>query len=476
LEAQRHRCRGRAARGGDGAAYSGGIALATIAGAMSAPSVKVMPLLLVVAWCGGCGKSGQKNPDGGDGSLTMVDTGTLDAPGAGVRAYDVVAVLRADGSTSLPPTNRFTVVQDLSALRMIAGGNGRGAVVGVTTSDGRTFRSTGGFAVGDDSTDGCSVPEDVRYDSFEVTLTDSALTGTASGAATISCGDCAFTVPFAATLTGTRDKMLPTLRPSGPLPATPFDSFGLVTSEPLPATATAKLVADDGAAIDLIPQITSGDLPFVAGFTKPEVVLRAGQGYVVTLDGLVDFAGQSDKAGPPLRLTTFVDPPTVPEDGFESATGSALGGAMVMTAGALPAIAGNTSLYIGTKGAPALDAPNGRSLAVRLARQAGDTKLRFSYRVVAIQSANLISAMVRVGSEGASPGDAVYGIGNMATPTEKLTVGGMPVFASVAAEMEVPLPADATDHVLFVIAPSNIFCFPGGSPSEGLLIDDLRLE
>ena len=44
----------------------------------------------------------------------MVDTGTLDVPGAGVRAYDVVAVLRADGSTSLPPTNRFTLVQDLA--------------------------------------------------------------------------------------------------------------------------------------------------------------------------------------------------------------------------------------------------------------------------------------------------------------------------------------------------------------------------
>ena len=142
----------------------------------------------------------------------------------------------------------------------------------------------------------------------------------------------------------------------------------------------------------------------------------------------------------------------------------------------MPAIAGNTSLYIGTSGAPGLDAPNGRSLTVRLARQAGDTKLRFSYRIVAPRSANLVSALVRVGSEGASPGDAMYGIGNMATPTEMLTVGGKLVFASVAAEMEVPLPADATDHVLFVIAPNNIFCFPGGSSSEGVLLDDLRLE
>ena len=386
--------------------------------------------LAVVSWCGGCGKTAQKNPDGGDGSLTMVDAGTPDAPATGMRAFDVVAVLRADGSTSLPPTNRFTLVQDLSALRMIAGGNGRGAVVGVTTSDGRTFRSTGGFAVGADNADACSGPEDIRYDSFEVTISNGSLTGTATGAATISCGDCAFMVPFSATLTGAPDKTLPTLRASGAAPATSFDSFSLVASEPLPATATAKLVADDGAAIDLIPQITSGDVPFISAFSKPDVVLRAGQGYVVTLDGLVDFAGQSDKVGPPLRFTAFVAAPTVPEDGFESATGSVLGGAMVMTDGALPAIAGHTSLYIGTQGAPALDAPNGRSLAIRLARQAGDTKLRFSYRVVAPQSATLISALVRVGSEGASPGDPIYGIGNMATPTEKLMVGGNPVFAS----------------------------------------------
>ena len=70
------------------------------------------------------------------------------------------------------------------------------------------------------------------------------------------------------------------------------------------------------------------------------------------------------------------------EDGFEFATGDVVGGAMVMTRGALPAISGNTSLYIGTPFAPALEGIGNRSsLMVRLARQAGDTKLRFSHRV-----------------------------------------------------------------------------------------------
>jgi hypothetical protein len=435
--------------------------------------------LLAISCVGaaGCGKGAEKNPDGGDGSLTMLDTATSDAPAKGMRAFDVVAVLRADGSTSLPPTNRFTLIQDLDAPRMIVGGNGRGAVVGLTTSDGRTFQSTGGFAVGEGSPDACSGPENIRYENVAATITDTSLTGTASGSATISCGDCSFMVPFSAILTGTRDKTLPTLRASGPAaPATPFDPFSLVASEPLPATATAKLVADDGATIDLIPQITSGDVPFIGSFSKPDVVLRAGQGYVVSFDGLIDFAGQSDNVGPPLRLTSFVAAPTVPEDGFESATGSVVGGAMIMRAGALPAIAGNTSVYIGPKGAPGLDAPNGRSLMVRLARQAGDTNLRFSYRVVASQPTILVPATVRVGSEGASPGDAIYAIGNMSNRTEMLTVGGASVFASVAAVMQVPLPADATDGVLFTIVFNTVSCFPDGLQDAGVLIDDVRVE
>ena len=320
---------------------------------------------------------------------------------------------------------------------MIAGGNGRGAVVGVTTGDGRTFRSTGGFAVGDDSTDVCSGPADVRYDSFEVTITDGSLTGTAIGAATISCGDCSFLVPFSrdADREHATRRCRRCARPAS-APATPFDSFGLVASEPLPVTATAKLVADDGAAIDLIPQITNGDVPFIVGFTKPEVVLRAGQGYVVTLDGLVDFAGQSDTVGPPLRFTSFVAAPTVAEDGFESATGSVLGGAMVMTAGGAAGDRRETPASTSArKGAPGLDAPNGRSLTVRLARQAGDTKLRFSYRAGRATGDDACSRrLVRVGSEGASPGDRrSTGSATWRRPTEMLTVGGKTVFASLAA-------------------------------------------
>ena len=425
---------------------------------------------LAVPWSAGCGKTEAK-ADGGDGSLTIPD-GTV----SGRLAFDVTAVLRGDGSTNLPPTNTFTLVLDTDRQLAIVGGNGRAAVIGVTTTDGRTFHSAGQFIAGGEGSS-CTGTSGVHYDNFEVTVAGGSLTGTASGSAEISCGDCAFFVSFGASLTGTVDATPPKLRGSGVTPSTPFDPLNLVVSEPLPVGATARLVADDGAAVDLVPTIIDGVEPLVVGFSKPEVVLRAGRGYEVPVDGLVDFAGQTDRTGPPLRLVSFPAAAAVPEDGFESATGSTLGGAMVMTGGALPAISGNTSLYIGHRGAPGLDTANGRDLTVRLARQASDTKLRLSYRVIADRAQSGFSGTVRVGTEGGPIGTAVYPFGAGTIATEPITVAGKQAFAGPVSTTETALPADAGSEVLVVIAPSSTFC---GGPllfvGAGLLIDDLRLE
>ena len=60
---------------------------------------------------------------------------------------------------------------------------------------------------------------------------------------------------------------------------------------------------------------------------------------------------------------------------------------------------------------------------------------------------------MRVGSEGGIPGQIVYSVGANTAPTEMLTVAGQQVFASLVAQTEVSLPDDATDQVLFVLAP-----------------------
>ncbi len=421
-----------------------------------------------------CGSSRQKNPDGGDGSPL-----TPDALAGGRHSFDVVAVLRSDGSVNLPPTSKFTLVLDVDARVAIVGGNGAGQVVPVTTADGRTFAINAPFTVGDSTPDPCGGDESVHYEHVEVAIaSDGSLTGQATGIGFVSCGDCSFSVAFAATLTGAPDTTAPTLRLTGLAPATPFNSFGVAASEPLPATATVRLVADDGAAIDLLPQVVDGNIPLVGVFLKPNVVLRAGQGYVLTLDGLVDFAGLADTSGPPLRFVSFPAAPTAAEDGFESVTDSVFGGAMVMTAGALPAIAGTTSLYIGGAGALGLDAANGRTLMVRLARQPGDTKLRFSARAVATAAQTPFWGVMWVGSEGASvPNVAATSLGDTAGATQMVDVGGRPAFLTPTTPIEVPLPADATDVVLVSIRPTgNDTCRPIVVAGTGLLIDDLRLE
>jgi hypothetical protein len=429
-------------------------------------SLVLVVALLTGPWlAAGCGKTARATADGGDGPVV---TGRL--------SFDVVAVLGSDGSTSLPATNDFTLVLDADARLAIAGGNGQGAVIGVTTADGRTFHSAGTFSVGSTGSV-CTGQEDVRYDEFEVAIDGNSLSGSARGSADISCGDCVFQVPFTATLIGTSDATPPSLRATGTNPQDPFEAFNLVTTEPLPASATARLVADDGTAIDLVPQTVDGPIPLVVGFAKPEVVLRDGRAYAVALDGLVDFAGQMDRSGTPLRLVSFPAAPLVPADGFESVTETVLGGAMVMRAGPLPAIAGNTSLYIGTTGAPGLDPTAGHALMVRLSRQPADTKLVFSYRVVASGIERAFVGTIRVGSEDASPGSAIDELNPPTGSPETLVVGGQMAIATPVGVEEVPLPADATSEVLFFIAPSNPLCgnlaFPTGM---GLLIDDLRLE
>ncbi len=424
--------------------------------------------LAAAPYLGGCGKGTQATPDGGDGAPISWD-GAI----AGMYAFEVTAVLHAKSNgPPPPPTNGFTLVVDTAARLAIAGGKGQGATVALTTTDGRTFRSAAGFTVGG----GGSTVNEVRYDTFDVTLTDGLLTGTATGTATISAGEQLLSVQFMATLAGRADESTPALLAFA-TPANPFDWFELFTSEPLPTRATARLVADDGASIDLVPRIVDGAVPFIVSFAKPDIVLRAGQTYVVTFDGLIDFAGNVDRASPSLRITSFGDAPLVPEDGFESAVaGSEVGGALVVTGEPLPAIAGSASLYTGGK----LDTPRGIAapvfpLGVRLARQAGDTMLRFTYRVVGVTTPPTFPGGLWVGAEGAATGKPISSFAST-EPLEMLTVGGQAVYASAEGTMAVPLPADATDDVLLVIAPSIV---PSGvfqTPPVGLLIDDVRLE
>ena len=175
-----------------------------------------------------------------------------------------------------------------------------------------------------------------------------------------------------------------------------------------------------------------------------------------------------------MSFTPFAAAPAAPQDGFESATETTLAGAMVMTDGPLPAIAGNTSVYVGAAGAPLLESSGPTTLTVRLARQPDDKQLHFSYRVISTTMEASFYGMVRAGSEGALATPTYYWL-DAPGPQEPLTVAGKPVFASPVVTTHLPLPADVTDEVVVAISGVAPSC-PPSPPPAGVLIDDLGLD
>jgi hypothetical protein len=445
-------------------------------------SIRLTIVALSVFGFFGCGGRSAVGPDGGaappDGGGADGDA-QLDAPDAVAqrRAFDVTASLGpADAGTvtNLPLSNTFTLVLDVAAGQAIVGGAGRAAVVSATSSDGRTFH-IGKFSVGF-SANSCSGVTSLDYATFDLTLNGATLQGTAVGAAQVSCGDCLFSVPFVADVAGVPDVTPPVLvAGADTVPSNPFLPFTLVASEPLPVTATARLTATDGSHVDLLPTILAGAPALVTGFSKPDVVLSYGQGFVVTFEGLVDFAGHRGAADPPLRLVAFSPPPLVAGDGFESVTAAQVGGAAVIGAGGpLPPISGARSAYIS---APGLLSPDGTlvgsALRVRLAVPAGATKLRFSTRSVSMFLGGGFAGVVNVGSVGHGKATAAITMSGLGAPA--VWPPNRTVLVTSVAPQELALPPDATDEVLVDFDTSDSGCgLP--LPPGGLLIDDLRVE
>jgi hypothetical protein len=313
--------------------------------------------------------------------------------------------------------------------------------------------------------------------SATVLVGPSSLHGTATGTVAVSCGDCFFNVPVTATLTGAPDVTAPSLLAGdGSAPSGPFDDFQVFTSEPLPATATASAVAGDGSRVALEPLLTKTEPPLVLGFAKPDVVLAPGQGYAIDEGGLVDFAANAGDATAPLRLATFSAAPLVPQDGFESTTGQTGDGAVIVRAGPLAPIAGGASVYLGNAGAPMPGGvPPGTTLLVRLARAPGTTKVTFTYREVMPGATTEFGYAGRV--QVGSVGRAVATSGPLPQPKTGTTQtwGAATVSVSDLGTMDLALPADATDEVVFAITATTFDCGPFLT-GAGLLVDDLRVE
>jgi hypothetical protein len=415
----------------------------------------------------------------GSRGRSAADAGADDAA-APPRSFDVVATLTFSPDqplargVRLPATNRFTLQLDPAAGRAVAGGGGEAARVELTTSDGRTFRLARTIGVGV-SQSPCEGLLRLVYDALELTMAGDGFVGRASGRATfISRSINTTDLTFEATLEGSPDTTPPFLvLPEGAIADDPLSPFQIWTSEPLPASALARMVGGGGEVAGLVPELTQGDVPMIASFAKASLTLPPGQAFEALFsDDVTDLAGNLAPLGVGLRLAKVVDAPLLPPDGFESATGATLGGAAIVHEGSVGPIAGAASAYIGQPDSPTPgDLAISPKLAVRMAVPPGATKLSFSYRVLAAGNKST-PAFVQIGSVGRAPGPAT------AVPQGKgyqLTMWGLQTFdQSAIAAMSVPLPDDLGPEAVIVIrTPTS--CMTGfGSP--GLLLDDLRLE
>lgn len=469
-------------------------------------------LWLVAAVVAGCGSGAALVPDaasdGGsdiDVSITPPDApresvdvapdGPPDAPPlTGRLVFDGVATLTAkpqDGGqfgTSLPPSHHFALAIDFDQRRMIVGGGGTAYAVPVTVGPGHTFHAEKVapalqlFTVQLDGGLSCMRDEDVSYDSITFTVNGTSLTGTAEGHSNYLQYDYIIQTPFTAVIAGGPDATPPSVLISAPfgfsalLPVNPLSPPAFRISEPAAETSKARLVTSDNHAIDLVPSVNADADLSVVGFQSPDVVLRYGVKYHIDASGIVDLAGVHGAASD-LTFETPATPPLVAEDGFEGVTTTTLSGASVIKTGSLPPITGTTSVYVSSVyGSPINQ--SGAPLTVRLPVQAGDTKVRFSYRIVAqnqgILGFSSVSATATVGVvDGKTSHGTQFVDGGHRTMLADVDAGT--IYLGDVQTMEIPLPAGATNEVVFELSSSGFSCGPT-SPTAGVLVDDLRVE
>lgn len=375
------------------------------------------------------------------------------------------------GFVPLPTTHTFTMVLDWDSRTAIVGStDGAGAGAFQPSSNGGAIGQIGSFTFGTAS---------MGYRSMALTI-DAAgkLSGTGQGMGTAHPSNTdvgIYTVNFSASLVGVPDVQPPGFDSTafGAAPLDAFASLTIVATEPMPIDTRLALVDQRGDRIELAPLATQAGAAF-SFEPSPFRMWRYGEQYSIAFDGLVDFAGNAYPPGGGVTLTIAAAPPLVGEDGFESATGTTLAGAQILTGTGTPIITGARSLYV----PPLPDVlTSGRAqmtqFALRVALAPGDTVLRFSYREV---NPNVFgSAYFLMGSEG---GQVVSP--SLASPTQAPTTATIPgtgtVMLGPTTTAEFALPPDAAGAITLTrIARAAGTSMPA-PPVTGLIIDDLRAE
>jgi hypothetical protein len=376
------------------------------------------------------------------------------------------------GTVSVPTRHDFTLRLDPTASVVTVGVDGSATRVSITSSDGQTFTTTAPLrTVVWPSTNACGNPT-VTYAKLTVTVQGSRLQGSAEGMMQILVGDVIYSYRVTLAMTGRSDDEGPSFGDNRQ-DVDPLGELFLKSSEPLPAQTTGSLTAAAGG-LDLQPFVPMEGGGAVAGFHKPAAMaLRYGVTYDVMVRPGSDLAGNAARKPPTLK--TLAPPDLGAEDGFEGAKAGLLGGALVVEAATLPPIAGARSVFVAPYSLVA--AGGSRRFTVRLPVEANDKVVRFSLRPVfqQQQTASPFGNQIRV----AAPGGPIMSA-TLPAPEFPMTShqmpGGTTVWLGKVTNVEVNLPADARNEVVFDVAVGNFSGCGLFSPLPGYLIDDLRVE
>jgi hypothetical protein len=377
------------------------------------------------------------------------------------------------GVVPLPASHTFTMVLDWDGRTAIIGStDGAGAGGFQPSADGGAIGQIGSFRFGTAT---------MGYQSMALTI-DAAgkLSGTGKGMGTALPPNTdvgIYTVSFSVSLVGVPDVQWPGFDSTafGPTPLDAFASLTIVATEPMPIDTRLALVDRRGNRVELAPLAAQGGAVF-SFQPSPFKMWRYGEQYSIAFDGVVDFAGNVYPPGGGVTLTIAAAPPLVDEDGFESATGTMLAGAQILTGTGTPTITGTRSLYV----PPLAEVyTSGRAqttqFALRVAIAPGDTVLRFSYREVNPNPNVFGSSYFLMGSEG---GQVVSPSLPSATqaPTPATIPGTGTVMLGPITTAEFALPPDAAGAITLTrIARAAGTSMPA-PPVTGLIIDDLRAE
>jgi hypothetical protein len=393
----------------------------------------------------------------------------------GRHAFVVTSTLTANTGSGLgpaaPTTQTFTLVLDGDQRIAIAGSYDSGESVPLLgTAD-------GGFAFGEtllifpSSLSACGWH--VEYDHLTLAIDGSGrLSGSGQGAVVYDQKDSSTIYAASISIIGVPDDEPPafSLVSDGDV-TDPFATFSLVASEPIPSGVSPELISATGDRFSL----TFNSLPtFVVAFQSPPTLLRFGEVYTVSIDGISDFAGNAAVPAGTLGFTTKPAPPLVAPDGFESVTSDTLGGAQILSGTGAPIIDGTQSLYVAP--VSAMSRPRITQLALRLALAPGDTVVHFTYQVVSPELGG--GGTFSLGSVGGTivtwAPDADSGTTSASFP------GGAQYALGPVATASIALPPDAAGEVVLALAlrpvasPSCTGTYGGGA--SGIIIDDLQTE